>query len=161
MNENFQPGVVMKNYYLILGVSSSATLEEIKSAFRRRAMELHPDRSGMESGPFQELQEAYGVLGDPERRRRYDGSTDVTVVRRASRRRSAEPLAGRRRPEPFDPLNPFGSETQTQTIRDVSLAESLEFFHPSFDEIFDRLWRNFEDVTRTKGNSPSVSCRKC
>jgi curved DNA-binding protein CbpA len=38
-----------KNYYVILGVSSNATVEEVKAAFRRRALELHPDRSGKES----------------------------------------------------------------------------------------------------------------
>ena len=48
-----------KNYYVILGVSSNATVEEVKAAFRRRALELHPDRSGKESGPFLEVQEAW------------------------------------------------------------------------------------------------------
>src|SRR4030095_7256547 len=63
---------MQKNYYVILGVSSDATLEEIKSAFRQRAMELHPDRSGKESAPFLEVQEAYNVLSDATQRRRYD-----------------------------------------------------------------------------------------
>jgi len=61
-----------KNYYLILGIASNASHEAIKAAFRQRALELHPDTSGMESGPFLEVQEAYGVLSDPERRCRYD-----------------------------------------------------------------------------------------
>lgn len=137
----------MKNYYLILGISSTATGEEIKSAFRRRAKELHPDRSGMESEPFQELQEAYGVLSDPESRRRYDQGTNVTVVRHAPQRQSAEPLVRRRRPEPF---SAFRTETPTQNVRDVSLGESFDLFRPSFDELFDRLWSNFEDIARPK-----------
>ena len=61
-----------KNYYVILGVSSNATVEEVKAAFRQRAMELHPDRSGKESDSFLEVQEAYGVLSDDTQRRRYD-----------------------------------------------------------------------------------------
>lgn len=140
----------MKNYYLILGINSTATGEEIKSAFRRRAKELHPDRSGMESEPFQELQEAYGILSDPESRRRYDQGTDVTVVRRAPRRPSAEPLVRRRRPEPFNPFSASGIEEHTETFRDISLGESFDVFRPSFDELFDRLWSNFEDVARPK-----------
>ena len=48
-----------KNYYLVLGISADASTEDIKAAFRRRARELHPDRSGRESGPFQDAQEAY------------------------------------------------------------------------------------------------------
>ena len=59
-----------KNYYLILGIAEDASREDIRAAFRRRALELHPDRSGMERGPFQEVQEAYNVLSDPERRGR-------------------------------------------------------------------------------------------
>ena len=50
------------NHYVILGVPFDASGDDIKAAFRRRALELHPDTSGMESGPFLELQEAYGVL---------------------------------------------------------------------------------------------------
>jgi molecular chaperone DnaJ len=63
---------VTKNYYVILGVTSNASVDEIKAAYRRRALELHPDKSGLESGPFLEVQEAYGVLADPDRRSRYD-----------------------------------------------------------------------------------------
>ena len=59
-----------KNYYVILGVTADASSEEIKAAFRRQAVEVHPDQLGLESGLFQEVQEAYGVLGDTERRRR-------------------------------------------------------------------------------------------
>jgi len=137
----------MKNYYLILGISSTATREEIKSAFRRRAKELHPDRSGKESEPFQELQEAYGVLNNPERRRHYDETAHVTAVRRKSPPTSAEPLVRRRRAEPF---SAFGTHTPAQYVRDVSLDESFDQFRPSFDELFDRLRSNFEDVARPK-----------
>ena len=51
-----------KNYYVILGVSSNATVEEVKAAFRRRALELHPDRSGKESGPFLEVRKPTASL---------------------------------------------------------------------------------------------------
>ena len=50
---------MQKNYYLILGLTSDADLDKIKAGFRRRAMELHPDHSGLESGPFLEVQAAY------------------------------------------------------------------------------------------------------
>jgi DnaJ-class molecular chaperone len=95
-----------KDYYGILGVPSHATGEEIKAAFRRRALELHPDRSGLERGPFQEVQEAYDVLSDPERRRKYDRQRKARkqrpTARRAPRKSRAEPLIPRRaRPEPF------------------------------------------------------------
>jgi len=64
-----------KDYYAILGVSRDATQEEIKRAYRRRALELHPDRNPDRADAeerFKELAEAYGVLSDPDKRARYD-----------------------------------------------------------------------------------------
>ena len=61
----------MKDYYKILGVDKSASASDIKQAFRRLAMEHHPDRGG-DVTRFQEIQEAYSVLGDEQKRRQYD-----------------------------------------------------------------------------------------
>jgi DnaJ-class molecular chaperone len=61
-----------RDYYLILGVGSDATPEQIRSAYRREAKRLHPDHSGEGSEPFLAIQEAWEVLGDPIRRRAYD-----------------------------------------------------------------------------------------
>lgn len=63
----------MKNYYDILGISREATQEEIKIAYRKLAKKYHPDSSGRQGDKdkFQEIQEAYSVLSDPEKRRQY------------------------------------------------------------------------------------------
>jgi curved DNA-binding protein len=65
-----------KDYYQILGVLRNASEEEIKKAYRKLAMKYHPDRNpGKEkwaNEKFKEINEAYGVLGDPEKRRQYD-----------------------------------------------------------------------------------------
>ncbi|EAX96327.1 DnaJ domain containing protein [Trichomonas vaginalis G3] len=66
--------------YDIIGVPPTATLEEIKRAYRKRAMELHPDRNQDDpdaTAKFQQLSEAYEILKDPAMRERYDkfGST--------------------------------------------------------------------------------------
>ena len=60
------------NLYLVLGVPINATAEDIKTAYRQRALEVHPDRTGTDGGLFRELREAYEVLSDPARRRAYD-----------------------------------------------------------------------------------------
>ena len=63
-----------RDYYEVLGVSRSASQEEIKKAFRRLARQYHPDVS-KESGAdamFKEINEANEVLSDPEKRRKYD-----------------------------------------------------------------------------------------
>ena len=65
----------MKNYYHILEVAEDCDGEAIRHSYRRLAMKFHPDRN--QGSPaaeriFKEIAEAYGVLGDPEKRRQYD-----------------------------------------------------------------------------------------
>src|SRR5262245_43868959 len=67
--------VEFKDYYAILGVDRSADDKTIKSAYRRLARKYHPDvAKGKDAGgeKFKEISEAYEVLSDPEKRRRYD-----------------------------------------------------------------------------------------
>lgn len=65
-----------KDYYQLLGISKNASNAEIKKAYRKLAMQYHPDRNpGNETWAnekFKEINEAYGVLGDPQGRRQYD-----------------------------------------------------------------------------------------
>lgn len=61
-----------KDYYLILGVSKNASAEEIKRAYRKLAHEYHPDKNQSDGERFKEINEAYQVLSDPQKRARYD-----------------------------------------------------------------------------------------
>ncbi|GAB4310636.1 MAG: J domain-containing protein [Candidatus Sumerlaeia bacterium] len=66
--------VKFKDYYQILGVGRDASQEDIKKAYRRLARKYHPDtnKSAGAEERFKEINEAYAVLSDPEKRRRYD-----------------------------------------------------------------------------------------
>ena len=64
-----------RDYYEVLEVSKNATAEEIKKAYRKKAMEFHPDRNpGNHEAEekFKEAAEAYDVLSTPEKKSRYD-----------------------------------------------------------------------------------------
>ena len=63
-----------QDYYEVLGVSRSASAEDVKKAFRRLAMKYHPDRNREDGAEarFKEIGEAYEVLSDPEKRSTYD-----------------------------------------------------------------------------------------
>jgi molecular chaperone DnaJ len=134
-----------KNYYFILGVTADASSEDIKAAFRRRAMELHPDRSGLASGPFQDAQEAYSVLGDPERRRRYD--RQHRGVSASSQRASSGPEPWERERPKGEPLRPV---EPARSFWEIWPLESFETYAPSFEELFERFWGNFEPLSRPR-----------
>lgn len=75
----------MPDLYKILKVNRSASIEEIKASYRKLAMKYHPDRNpGCKSAEakFKEVQHAWEVLSDPERRARYDatGETDQKIL---------------------------------------------------------------------------------
>lgn len=110
-------GHVTKDYYEVLGVQPGASEAEIKKAYRRLALECHPDRNpgdGSAEERFKHISEAYGVLIDPKKRARYDSL-------RAS---------GRGRPFRTED---FGY-SQEDIFRDL-------FTNPAFSEVFRELNR--------------------
>lgn len=61
-----------RDYYEVLGISKGASADEIKKAFRKLAVTYHPDKEGGDEAKFKEINEAYEVLKDQQKRQRYD-----------------------------------------------------------------------------------------
>lgn len=89
-----------KDYYAILGVPKNAAAKDIKSAYRKLARKWHPDANPNNAKEaeekFKDIQEAYEVLGDPEKRGKYDvlGSDWQRAAQESARQRSPGPSPG-------------------------------------------------------------------
>lgn len=86
-----------KNHYITLGVKNTASLEEIKQAFRTLAKKYHPDKNhGNASAEdfFKEVQEAYAVLADPEKRKKYDLKFAYATNYQQAKRKAHAPYTG-------------------------------------------------------------------
>ena len=126
-----------RDCYSILGVPRSATIDEIRAAYRRLAHQYHPD---LNSGPeaearMQEINEANATLSDPERRRLYDstGAVSNSVVTRRRRqptgpRRGAAPAReySPQRGEDIDAAVVINSREARKGTRKTFIVERLE-----------------------------------
>jgi len=92
--------VAAKDYYRVLGVSRTATQDDVKKAYRKLVLQHHPDRNpgNQEEAAKKtaEINEAYEVLGDPSRRKEYDGVKRPTKAKKRTTTRAARPAPGGR-----------------------------------------------------------------
>jgi len=127
-----------KDYYLILGVSRGENLRSIQEAFRELAKRYHPDRAGPQgTRRFQDVQEAYEVLSNPEKRKIYNHELEQDEIKTHS---WSEPIFSRppSRPEPLVP-------------QPMSVLHDFETIRPSVEPLFERFLGNFTGEGISKG----------
>lgn len=127
----------MTDYYKILGVDRAASPDAIKRAYRKLASLYHPDKEGGSKTKFQEVEEAYRTLSDPQKRQQYDN------------------------PSPFGPGG-FGGFRQHTTEFDLDSIFSMfgARFHGGHPQMHRRaqmqLWITLQDVARGGPRTISV-----
>jgi curved DNA-binding protein len=123
-----------KDYYEILGISRGANDEEIRRAFRRLARLYHPDKTGNDGRAedrFKEINEAYEVLGDAQKRKRYDEFSSCSQSTSADEAWKS-----------FTGTDAFGSSKRSQ-------ADHFTFTSSGFSDFFDELFgRNADSFRR-------------
>ena len=122
---------MIKDYYQLLGIPRNESAAGIRAAYRDLAKQCHPDISGEPAaGRFREILEAYQVLSDPARRKRYNHE-----------------LAESERTLASSVLRPWVEPIVSQA---PSIFSNPENIRPAFDELFDRYFRNYTGISIPK-----------
>ncbi|MCB1341863.1 MAG: J domain-containing protein [Pseudooceanicola sp.] len=140
--------------YTVLGIAKTATQDEIRKAYRNLAKKLHPDLHPGDAGKqaeFQEVAAANDILGDPEKRRRFDaGEIDASGQERPERQyyhQYADTGAGRR----YDQTGPGGFEDLSDVFADLFRNRSqggFEGFDARGNDMRYQLEVDFLDAAR-------------
>jgi len=140
----------MKNYYEILGVSKEATAAEIKKSYRKLSLKYHPDKNPEGEDKFKEISEAYTILGDEEKRKKYDNGGN----------RFEDLFSGGG--NPFDMFNDlfgkggFNQPPRTRRGKDISLSLNItleeSYFSKERTVKFNRVTTNNKMCGTCKGS---------
>jgi molecular chaperone DnaJ len=142
--------IMSKSYFAILGVAKDASIEEIRSAYRRLVKAYHPDHFKGGNAPFMQIQEAYAVLSENHKRREHQRALEDSAkvsINRPGFEGSATRCYPHSAPEPLIP-DPREAPLNTQ-------ASFKKAFHPSNPSIEEILNRIIGRSTRQKKTMPA------
>ncbi len=129
-----------RDYYEILGVSKTASDDEIKKAFRKAAVQYHPDKQGGDEEKFKEVNEAYEVLKDKQKRQRYDQFGQAVVVSASG---------GGAQGNPFEGFGGFGGQNVHFDFGDGGLGDIFSQFFGGSSQQSSRGTQRGRDVEVT------------
>jgi molecular chaperone DnaJ len=161
-----------KDYYDILGIGKDASQDQIKSAYRELALKHHPDRNKHKDSEekFKEINAAYAVLSDPEKRRQYDAYGSEGFEQRFTNEDifkgvNIEDIIRGFQENMFgfqDVGNPFGGFQEEP--RGVNLNISFEDIEKGFDREFSVQHNKMCSNCKGSGGEPGskhIKCAKC
>ncbi|XP_075255034.1 dnaJ homolog subfamily B member 2-like [Convolutriloba macropyga] len=127
----------MTDHYLVLGISESASQDEIKSAYKSKAKQWHPDRNQsnkeMAENKFKEVAKAYKVLSDERSRKEYDLSRRAKPSVQNVHFDSSEPMSRPRAPNPGARGDHRNPRQQAETIY-FDLSDAFSIFEDVFKD---------------------------
>lgn len=155
----------MRDPYSLLGVKKDAGADEIKAAWRSKAKSLHPDHNQDDPGAtrrFAEMGQAYEVLKDPERRRRYDRAyeTHQTIMQQRQTARQAEERAKAARAKAeqvMEELARANAQRAQNQANGTSGASTLGGSDENPEDLIDRIFGPAPSARSTGSNGASQS----
>ena len=141
----FSPG--QPDFYAVLGVSPTSTTEEIKGAYKKLALELHPDRNKAKDAEekFKQVSEAYSVIGNKSKRQEYDAQRQFMGAS------SARGGSGTYESPNARGFSPQGGFAGAGNVRTMSTADADKLFRELFGNVnIDQIFREFEQQSNSK-----------
>jgi curved DNA-binding protein CbpA len=141
------PMAIIKDHYLVLGISRRENFSGILEAYRELAKQYHPDRAEPDAvDKFRDIQEAYENLSDPEKRTMYDRDVAQKKIIVQSR---PEPITYPSRPRP-----------EFRAPGPLSLLREFRSIHPSFEELYRTLRQQLHEKADFQGREDRrIECR--
>jgi DnaJ-class molecular chaperone len=146
----------MNNYYEILGVSKDATQDDIKKAYRKLAIQYHPDKNPDGGEKFKEIASAYDVLGDEKKRNEYNNKLNNPFANQGgvSYEDMFNQMFGDRQ------NNPFAQKRKTAPDKIIKVQVSPVESYKGVDKIINYIKENHCNICSGSGGEQQI-CGTC
>ncbi|CAD7939509.1 unnamed protein product [Amoebophrya sp. A120] len=165
-NGNGRSPPATKKLYELLGVSENSTEKEIKAAYKKKALQFHPDRGGSEE-QFKEISKAYDVLSSPEKKKLYDVYGDAGLEQMEQGGAGGGPGMGMAQ-DPFDMFRDIFGQAAGGQMRTRRTQDIVQKVRLSLEDIYKGVTKDYQlqrhvlcEFCGGHGGSEVVACNQC